>query len=159
MTEPSMAESPELFGQQAARELLAEFFPKPEPKRQAVHLTQMQMHRLRAACLPIERAFEGEKVWLVGSVLKHDKFRDVDLRVILDDGPFIALFGGDEMLPYQMRPFWCLLCSAVSEMVAARTGLEIDFQVQMRSRITEEDWDKVRNPLNMHIDAPPPWVA
>ena len=106
----------------------------------------------------VEEAF-GEKIYLVGSVLKTPKFRDVDLRIILDDEQFRIVFGGDDIMdtPMRMLPFWSLVCNAVSEMLSLRTGLSIDFQVQPRSRVSDEDWDKPRIPINMYSGEPPPW--
>jgi len=36
----------------------------------------------------------GETPYLVGSVLERPDYRDVDVRIMLDDEPFIAMFGG-----------------------------------------------------------------
>ena len=132
--------------------------PEPPTREKFIHLDATQMHRLTQAIMIVEAAF-GEKVYLVGSVMKTAKYRDVDLRIILEDDQFRALFGGDpeHHTPGKMMPFWCLVCNAVSEMLAARTGLPIDFQVQARSWVTDDDWDKVRNPINMLAAEAPPW--
>lgn len=128
-------------------------------RKRFIHLGATEMHRLAQACLLVEQAF-GEKVYLVGSAMKTPEYRDVDLRIILEDDQFRALFGGGDQLTNasgKMLPFWCLVCNSVSEMLAARTGLPIDFQVQARSWVTDEDWNKVRNPINMFAAEAPPW--
>lgn len=67
----------------------------------------------------------------VGSSLTRPNYRDVDIRAILDDGDYEALVGAN-------RARLKLLNTAVSEWLAARTGLPIDFQLQRRTEANIE---------------------
>lgn len=89
-----------------------------------------------------------ETCWLVGSALQTRDHRDVDVRVIMDDDKFDALFGPEKGL----NAFWHFFCVAVSVYMADRTGLNIDFQVQKRGRVKDEDWQKPRVPLGRYTD-------
>ena len=112
--------------------------------------------RLDAACGIVNEAL-GETSWLVGSALKHNDWRDVDVRVLMDDDKFDNLFGD---VSRRANPFWSLFCMSVSEYLRAATDLPVDFQVHPRSAVTETDWEKVRYPLGCHVntaDTQPPW--
>src|SRR6266545_1610036 len=53
-------------------------------------LTTTELYNLDQACVPIAKAF-GDPVWLVGSAgIGNDgaAYRDVDVRLMLDDGEF-----------------------------------------------------------------------
>ena len=75
----------------------------------------------------------------------------------MDDDKFTALFGSDRTL----NPFWSLLNVSVSEYLRRRTNLPIDFQVQRRSRVKDDDWAKRREPLGIYMPdwMPPPWAG
>ncbi len=89
----------------------------------------------------------GETPYQVGSSIVGKKWRDVDVRVIMDDEQFDSLFG---KAPHpSMTPFWNALCTAFSLWGQSFTGLPIDFQIQRRSRVTQSDWDKARSPLGV----------
>ena len=112
--------------------------------------------RLDAACTLVAEAL-GESVWLVGSALVHDQWRDIDVRVMMDDGKFLALCG---TLSRRSNPFWSLLCLGISEHLSKATGLPVDFQIHPRSAVKDEDWGKPRYPLGSHVNAPehdPAW--
>lgn len=86
--------------------------------------------RLNDACIRIREAF-GDDPWLVGSATYNDNWRDVDVRYVMDDVEFDALFKGREF-------FWSLFCLSVSEYLRAASGLPIDFQVQRASVALEK---------------------
>lgn len=91
---------------------------------------------LNQACLIITEAY-GHCLYLVGSCLTKPDYRDVDLRLILDDADFDAIF---PRCPRSTRldPRWSLMCTAISEWLAARSGLLIDFQIQRQSHANED---------------------
>lgn len=103
------------------------------------HLPVVAHTRLNLACMPISEAF-GCRPYLVGSVTERPDYRDVDVRTILADDEFDALFGS--------RPeLWSLFCLAVSAYLAQQTGLPVDYQVQ---RLTEaNERSGVRSALAM----------
>jgi len=98
-----------------------------------------QMFILDEACKPIAEAF-GETPYLVGTAVTRSDYRDIDVRLILDDEKYAALATvvGSELVAF--------LGLAVGEYLAARTGMAIDFQVQQQSAANERH-DGPRNPL------------
>jgi hypothetical protein len=94
-------------------------------------LTTTQMYHLDQACQVISRAFGGEHPYLVGTAgfanIGNDgrPYRDVDVRLMLDDDEFAAA------CPTRER--WELLCLSIGSYLASRTGLPIDFQIQLAS--------------------------
>lgn len=124
-------------------------------------LTTTELYHLDHACQVVSRAFGGEHPYLVGSAgIGNDggAFRDVDVRLMLDDGEFAAA------CPTRER--WELLCLAIGTYLRDRTGLPVDFQIQ-RTDAANAFHDKPRNPLGMTGaaarvfagggDATPPW--
>lgn len=94
----------------------------------------------------ISRAF-GETPYHVGSsAMQKTGWRDVDVRIIMDDEKFDALFGKDQG---RFNPFWTATMLAYSIWGERVTGLPIDFQIQRRSSVSQDDWDKPRNPLGI----------
>ena len=105
-----------------------------------------------AACsldqaLMIVRDAFGATPYLVGSAITKADFRDVDIRMILDDAKFDQLFGSDDNYDRQRLPLWSLLTTAISEYLERRTGLTVDFEFQRKSDIRDYDRDKPKQPL------------
>ena len=89
-------------------------------------LSTADFARLNHGCLLVSEAFGGD-TYLVGSVLETEVWRDVDVRTILADDEFDAIFGG--------RPFlWSVTCLGKATYLRQVTGLPIDYQIQ---RMTE----------------------
>lgn len=81
----------------------------------------------------------------VGSSATSKTWRDVDVRLILDDDRFHALFPGFAAANH-IDAFWSLLCAALSELGRVRTGLPIDFQIQSMTEANAK-YPGIRNPL------------
>lgn len=97
---------------------------------------------LDLACKPIVEAF-GEMPYLVGSVQERTAgpWSDVDVRLMLDDDAYDALFAGT-------RPeYQTMLDLVFSVYLRDMTGLPIDFQIQRTSQANEHHGSKPRNPL------------
>ncbi len=78
----------------------------------------------------IRNAF-GEMAYHVGSSLRQkDGWRDVDVRVMLDDAVYRERFGDPENPQHSAA--WSSTVLAWSAFGRALTGLPIDFQVQAR---------------------------
>lgn len=104
-------------------------------------LSPRQMFLLDEACRPIAEAFD-EAPYLVGTAVSRRAYRDVDVRLILDDETYARLV---EVVDTPLREFLGL---AIGEYLAARTGLPIDFQIQQQTAANEaHPWS--RNPLGM----------
>ena len=84
----------------------------------------------------------GEVPYLVGSALEaKDGWRDVDVRLILDDEEWDRLGLGPTVLEGALplgSGKWRALCWAFSLLGREMTGLPIDFQIQRRSEANEK---------------------
>lgn len=92
--------------------------------------------RLDAFAARVFDAF-GDVPYQVGSSLNGRDWRDVDVRLILDDDEFADLFP-DYAKFGQLDPKWALLCDALSEIGRQMTGLPIDFQIQSQTHANEK---------------------
>lgn len=126
-------------------------------KHRVTLLTTAELHSLDAACAPIRRAF-GHPPYLVGTAGTGtaERYRDVDVRLILADDEF------DALCPALAR--WELLSLSIGAYLRERTGLPVDFQVQRMTEANEKH-DHPRNPLGMGRifagggDATPAWAT
>lgn len=94
----------------------------------------------------IDAAF-GHLPYLVGTAAVGKQWRDVDVRLILPDDDFDALFPPVEQGQPDGR--WGLLCAALSELARQRTGLPVDFQIQ-RMTYANDRYPGVRLALGIH---------
>lgn len=99
-------------------------------KRKTSYLPAYQLTLLNNACIPIVEAF-GHHPYLVGSVRERPDWRDVDVRSILPDDEFDALFTEREF-------FWSLVCLAISVYLSRASGLPVDFQIQRQTEANEK---------------------
>lgn len=111
---------------------------------------------LDAFAREVEQAF-GHLPYLVGSAARGKTWRDVDVRLMLPDDEFDALFPQFQIhpAPGRLDNRWALLCAAISELGRARTGLPIDFQIQRTSDANERYGDGVRHALGLSVS----WTA
>ena len=79
----------------------------------------------------------GEPPYLVGSALRGKQWRDVDVRLILEDKEYERLGLGDPLYP-QQNGKWVALVMAFSALGKQMTGLPIDFQIQQMTRANKE---------------------
>ena len=71
----------------------------------------------------------GHTAYQVGSSVHGKQWRDVDVRLILDDDEFYALFPGYRHM-HQIDAKWSFPCAAISALGKQQTGLPVDFQIQ-----------------------------
>jgi len=71
----------------------------------------------------------GEIPYHVGSSVMNKVWRDVDVRLILDDEDYVLLGFGNPELPEYNR-CWRAVCRAWCALGRDVTGLPIDFQIQ-----------------------------
>jgi PBP1b-binding outer membrane lipoprotein LpoB len=92
--------------------------------QRSTYLSPPDLHRLDWACRPIAVAF-GEPPYLVGSVLTRPDFRDIDIRLILDDDTVQRMFADHPRARL-------LLNIALTDLIAraANAPAPIDFQIQ-----------------------------
>lgn len=111
------------------------------------YLTVSENAALKLACEPINRAFGGGYgIYHVGSSITRHDYRDVDVRLILDDAEFERLFGTGKKSPSTLD-LWFLMCWAISEWMKHRTGLPVDFQIQSMAMANTPENDGPRNGL------------
>ncbi len=80
----------------------------------------------------------GEVPYQVGSSLSTKAgWRDVDVRVILDDAAYQARGFGDPANPHS-NPIWVATVLAWSSFGRELTSLPIDFQIQQQTRANAE---------------------
>lgn len=85
----------------------------------------------------LARAFDGEVAYLVGSSVNSATWRDVDIRLMLDDDVYKQMGFGDPQRP-QENPKWCAYVMAFSELGRKMTGLPIDFQIQQTTQANKD---------------------
>ena len=107
------------------------------------YLTTRDVHSLHQACVPINDAF-GTPPYLVGSSTERADYRDVDLRLMLPDDEYDAMFSGE-----RGARRWSLTCWLISDWLHRQTGLPVDFQIQRRSDANYQH-PKPRNPMGLH---------
>lgn len=104
-------------------------------------------------CRAVNEAFEnrGYGCFLVGSSMERRDWRDVDVRYIMRDEEFDRMFpeiAGDAEGSWARCATWSLICGAISEWLAKRSGLPIDFQIQRMTQANEQ-YQGPRNALGV----------
>ena len=108
----------------------------------ATYLLQSQIAELEAWGQRLRTMFHNEMPYLVGSSLATRSWRDVDVRVMLDDDHYDALTA--LVVPSQIN-------LAVSVWGQKVTGLPIDFQLQ-RTTDANAEHNGRRHPIAMRAN-------
>lgn len=85
----------------------------------------------------------GSPPYLVGSAMHGKKWRDIDIRVILDDKEWEEWEFGDPKIPNKKHRVFNM---AFAELGRRMTGLPVDFQIQQRT-FANEHYKDVRSAL------------
>jgi hypothetical protein len=103
----------------------------PSQRRKFCHVGAPAIFALDMACREVCEAFDSYGCYLVGSALERPDWRDVDVRMIMGDEEFAAVFpdAGAEG-HWEHDPRWLLLTVAISARLSALSGLPVDFQFQ-----------------------------
>lgn len=83
----------------------------------------------------IVRDYFGHVPYHVGSSMRSKEWRDVDVRLILPDGEFEALFGTNQSA--ETNPKLGAVTLAFATLGKEMTGLPIDFQIQPQTWANE----------------------
>lgn len=108
----------------------------PKPRAKGVYIGAPSCFALELACKQVHDAFakdcEFGEIYLVGSALQRADWRDVDLRFMMDDEAFKALFPRALLVNacWEFDPRWLLMTVTISEWMKKSTALPIDFQFQ-----------------------------
>jgi len=89
----------------------------------------------------------GTPPYLVGSALEGKQWRDVDVRLILSDTEYAAMFHSEPAREH-VNGKWVALCLAFSALGRQMTGLPIDFQIQQQTH-ANKTYDGPRSSLGM----------
>ena len=109
---------------------------------------------LDLACLTIRDAYDAHP-YLVGSCVTRADYRDVDVRLILDDEEFARRFPGVNPDDPHSSRFWRLQCAALSTFLEQQSGLPIDFQIQQQTYANRE-WPGRRSALGVRPEVRQP---
>jgi len=78
----------------------------------------------------------GDCPYHVGSSVFAKEWRDVDVRLILEDEEYELMGLGDPKRPHENKK-WVALTLAFSALGKAMTGLPIDFQIQQQTEAND----------------------
>lgn len=111
-----------------------------EPRKKAIYIGAPACFALEEALRPVCEAFgafDGAGgCYVVGSALQRADWRDVDVRLILEDEAFAVLFPkAGSYWEHDAR--WLTMTIAISERLSRLTGLPIDFQFQPQTHANE----------------------
>lgn len=133
------------------REIAAGIGKVPPKRVKGLHVGAPACFALELACQHLSQAF-GEYCYLVGSALERADWRDIDVRMILDDEDFKKLFPAAHVDPgaWEFDPRWLVMTCSISAWLSKETGLPVDFQFQPRTHANERH-SKPRNALGMRM--------
>jgi len=103
--------------------------PPQTRRHKASHVGAPAVFSLEMAARQLRDAFGGD-VHLVGSALERADRRDVDVRQMLPEAAFAALFPRVTGHTWEFDTRWLLLTVSISAWLSQQTGLPIDFQFQ-----------------------------
>ena len=117
---------------------------------------------LEIACKSVRDAFapRGEgtfgDIFIVGSATERPDFRDVDVRMMLDDASFSELFPSALLdgCAWEFDPRWTLMVTAISQWMRQQTGLPIDFQFQPMTHANKYHGGKTRHAAGLRYVLP-----
>lgn len=118
-----------------------------DEKKRASYLTVAQQYNLDIAVTPLWHilgSFDNFGIYHVGSSLTRSNWRDVDLRCMMNDEKFDAIFGKI------FSPIHLFFNTVISEWLSARTGLPVDFQFQRTTEANAEHTGK-RNAIGIRL--------
>lgn len=133
-----------------------------EPRKKVTHIGAPACFALEMACKQLMDAFDDDVghvgIYLVGSALERADWRDVDVRMMLDDATFAKMFPKALVghgAAWEFDPRWTLMTVCISTWLREKTGLPVDFQFQPMSFANEKHKGK-RHALGLRFVAREP---
>lgn len=118
-----------------------------EAPQRASYVHAPSLFLLSQACLILVDAFGVP--YHVGSSLHRPDFRDVDVRIIMPDRDYDALFPGAERGVREMvNARWSVMCASISLYLSQASGLPVDFQFQQQTGANDR-YPGPRHPLGI----------
>lgn len=110
-----------------------------EPRKKFIYIGAPAFFKLELALRVVVEAFGGmveAGCYIVGSCLERPDWRDVDVRLIMEDEVFARHFpnAGNH---HEHDAKWLLLTVSISVWLKEQTGLPIDFQFQPQTHANE----------------------
>ena len=105
----------------------------PPKRKKFCYLGPPAIYILELECKHINKAFDSYGFFLVGSVLERPDFRDVDIRLIMEDAKFEQLFPNAGPAYWEFDPRWLIMNISISEYLSKKCGYHVDFQIQKAS--------------------------
>lgn len=110
-----------------------------KPHTKGIYVGAPACFLLEQCCQHLDRAFPGFGCYLVGSALERADWRDIDVRLIMDDREFAKLFPDVDMKAgnWEFDARWLVMTIAISKWLKDQTGLPVDFQFQPQTHANE----------------------
>ncbi len=110
----------------------------PEKRTKFIHIGAPACFALELAMQHVNSAFGGYGSYVVGSCLERPDWRDVDIRMIMDDEDFDKEFPNTRVDGiWEFDAKWLLLTVSISQWLKDQTGLPIDFQFQPQTHANQ----------------------
>lgn len=131
---------------------------EPKPRKKWNYIGAPAVFALEQACQALYDAFcidcRYGGIYGVGSAFERSNFRDVDVRLMLDDDAFRTLFPAVEFsttgpCTWEFDPRWLLMTTAISQWLSKQSGLPVDFQFQPMSHANHFHGGGRRHPIGM----------
>ena len=128
----------------------------PPKRKKGVYVGAPACFHLEMACQELNAAFPGFGCYLVGSALERPDWRDIDVRLIMSDDAFAAMFPGslhenrEHGGTWEFHPRWLIMTTAISDWLNKRTGLPVDFQFQPQTHANKAHCGR-RNALGVRF--------
>ena len=124
--------------------------PAPASRTKGIYIGAPACFALELACRQINEAFGGWGCYVVGSSLDRQDWRDVDVRLIIEDPDFYELFPDAQVNCWEQDPRWLLMTVSISAWLKGVTCLPVDFQIQPRTHANERHKGK-RSAVGLRI--------
>lgn len=114
---------------EAEKETINPFYETAK-RQKFCHIGAPKVFLLEMAMRDVNEAFGQHASYVVGSCLERPDWRDVDIRMIMQDDEFKREFPNAYLDGrYEFDTRWLVLNTAISKMLSDRTDLPIDFQI------------------------------
>lgn len=152
-TTPAHTTAGRLSEAEPVDERINRYLASDAPKKVS-YVDAPRLFMLSQACSILTEAF-GAVSYHVGSSLHRPDFRDVDVRMILTDDEYAAMFPGAERgIREMVNARWSVLCSSISLYLRqASGGLPIDYQFQQMTDANQR-YPGPRHPLGIFPQPP-----
>lgn len=108
--------------------------PAPARRQKGIYIGAPACFALELAMVQVNAAFGVDASYVVGSALERQDWRDVDVRLLLDDAQFAREFPDAHLDHWEHDVKWLVVTTAIAGWLSKVTGLPVDFQIQPQTR-------------------------